>query len=70
MQLSRGVELAERVPIEAARQLSEDTLTRAQRMFGDSHPRTRKAAHNLTTALRLGYAAEPARQDDSDSPDE
>ncbi|MGH3805415.1 MAG: tetratricopeptide repeat protein [Pseudonocardiaceae bacterium] len=39
--------------LEAARQLSADTLTRARRVFGDDHPRTRKAAKNLAAAQRL-----------------
>ncbi|MGH3814474.1 MAG: tetratricopeptide repeat protein [Pseudonocardiaceae bacterium] len=40
-------------PYSQARQLSEDTLTRARRVFGEDHPRTRKAAGNLAAALRL-----------------
>ena len=55
---------------EAAWQLSEDTLARARRVFGDSHPRTLKAADNLAAALRLWREAELARQDASHSVDE
>ncbi len=39
--------------VEAARQLSEDTLAQARRAFGEDHPRTLKAAHNLATTRRL-----------------
>ncbi len=39
--------------VEAARQLSEDTLVRARHVFGEDHPHTRKAADNLAAARRL-----------------
>jgi hypothetical protein len=46
---------------EAARRLSEDTLTRARRVFGEDHPRTRKAADTLAAALRSLRAAKPTQ---------
>jgi len=54
--------------LEAAGQLSEDTIAWARRTFGDNHPRTQKAADNLAAAFRL--CREPLRQDDSDPTDE
>ena len=41
---------------EPARQLSQDTLTRARRVLGDTHPLTRIAAANLT-AIRHALGA-------------
>jgi hypothetical protein len=35
---------------ETARQLSEHTLAQARQVFGEDHPRTRKAADNLAAA--------------------
>jgi hypothetical protein len=35
---------------EAARRLAEDILARARRVFGDDHPRTRRAADVLRAA--------------------
>lgn len=55
--------------IEAARQLSEDTLVRARRIFGDDHPRTRKAADNLASTRRLVSEAESVPQGTSDPTD-
>jgi hypothetical protein len=39
-------------------------------VFGEGHPRTLKAAHNLAAARRLQHAAESPRQGDSNSPNE
>jgi hypothetical protein len=64
-----GRDLRELGEAEAARQLSEDTLTRARRVFGDEHPRTLKATHHLAAAQRMSSAAEPARHGDPDPPD-
>lgn len=38
-------------PYSHARQLCEDTLAQARRVFGDNHPRTLKAANNLNAVL-------------------
>ncbi|MCA1607118.1 MAG: tetratricopeptide repeat protein, partial [Acidobacteria bacterium] len=52
----------------AARQLSEDTLSHSQRVFGDNHPRTRKAADNLAAALQhLREAESSSWSADADS---
>jgi hypothetical protein len=45
-----------------ARRLSEDTLARARRVFGDTHPLTRRAADTLS-AVRHALGEEPTASD-------
>jgi hypothetical protein len=48
----RGLQLHRLTQMQAARDLSQDTLARHRRVLGDDHPNTLTSANNLALDLR------------------